>query len=103
MLLKKAVDSRKKENRPDTIMLLKEDMGPIILLEDVDSNYADHFNHAVAKFVAGKKINYTVRRSYESRCQSAVAQHNIGMAQHKLKKTMFGTNPGDVLKNLSDK
>lgn len=73
------------------------------LLEDVDSNYAEHFNHAVAKFVGGKRINFTGRRSYEARCQGAVVQHNTGMAQYKLHKSMFGTSPGIFTKTCQVK
>lgn len=48
------------------------------LIEDVDSNISEQFNSKVAKFVGGKRINYSTGPSYRDRCLLAVLQHNTG-------------------------
>lgn len=48
------------------------------LIEDVDSNISEKFNSIVAKFVGGKRINYSAGPSYKDRCLLAVIQHNTG-------------------------
>ncbi|XP_039298924.1 uncharacterized protein LOC120354905 [Nilaparvata lugens] len=74
------------------------------LLEDVDSNYVEHYNHAVAKFVGGKRINFTSRGSYQARCEGAVVQHNTGMVLYNLHKTMCNSSsPGRFYKSVQVK
>lgn len=38
---------------------------PRSLIYDVDSNSVEQFNSIVAKFVGGKRINYSLKRSYQ--------------------------------------
>lgn len=49
------------------------------LIEDIDSNISEQFNSKVAKFVGGKRINYSTGPSYTDRCLLAVIQHNTGI------------------------
>ncbi|KAJ8893890.1 hypothetical protein PR048_006491 [Dryococelus australis] len=108
----KGVNYRNKEDHPDKIMLLKEDIlnGPhhrnvknlvpeleecglfqnlkdaSRLLEYVDSNYAENFNHAATSLQEGAMKQ-----------DAKVLLCNIipaGMDQCKLHKTMFDTSPG---------
>lgn len=37
-------------------------------VEDVDTNSAERFNSVIAKFVGGKRVNFSFRRAYKSRC-----------------------------------
>src|SRR5204863_436671 len=63
------------------------------LLTDVTSNYVEHFNSIVAKFIGGKRINFATRGSYQSRCSAAVVQHNSGLAHYKLHKHLYDASP----------
>lgn len=36
------------------------------LIEDVDSNAVEQFNFVTAKLVGGKRINYSLRRGYQT-------------------------------------
>lgn len=49
------------------------------LIEDIDSNISEQFNSIVAKFVGGKRINFSTGESYKDRCFLAVLQHNTGI------------------------
>lgn len=46
------------------------------LIEDVDSNAVEQFNSVIAKLVCGKRINYSQRRGYQTRCAGAVISFN---------------------------
>lgn len=48
------------------------------LLENFTNNAAEEFNNIVAKFLGGKRINYSLARSYTARVASAVVQYNTG-------------------------
>lgn len=68
------------------------------LLVDVTSNYVEHFNSIIAKFIGGKIINFALRGSYQGRCTAAVVQHNSGAAHYKLHKNMYNASPGAFVK-----
>lgn len=59
------------------------------LLENQTNNPAEQFNNLVAKYLGGKRINYSLARSYSARVASAVVQYNssghAGSAFRKLK------------------
>ncbi|KAK5639603.1 hypothetical protein RI129_012095 [Pyrocoelia pectoralis] len=46
------------------------------LIHDVTNNAAELYNSQVAKFVGGKRVCFSFRRSYEARCAAAVISHN---------------------------
>ncbi|KAF2904432.1 hypothetical protein ILUMI_01741 [Ignelater luminosus] len=46
------------------------------LLYNVDTNSAETYNSVVAKFVGGKRINYSLKGSYETRCKAAAISFN---------------------------
>lgn len=48
------------------------------LILDIDSNIVEQFNSIVAKFIGGKRINYSLGQSYGDRCLASVIQHNTG-------------------------
>lgn len=61
------------------------------LIHDVDNNVAENFNSVVRKFVGGKLINYSSRRSYETRCYDTVVSFNMaGWYRTQLQETVFG-------------
>ncbi|KAK5644635.1 hypothetical protein RI129_001761 [Pyrocoelia pectoralis] len=46
------------------------------LLHDVDTNAAETFNGVVAKFIGGKRINFSLKGAYETRCKAAGISYN---------------------------
>lgn len=73
------------------------------LIHDVDSNVVERFNGVIAKFVGGKRINYSLRQSYEGRCHAAVVSFNTGMPLSKLQKKFLGQSPTGRLKRMESK
>lgn len=69
------------------------------LLIDVTSNYVEHFNSIVAKFVGGKRINFALSGSYQGRCTAAVVQYNSGQAHYKFHKAVYKSSPGTFAKS----
>lgn len=70
------------------------------LIYDYDSNVVERYNSIIAKYVGGKRINYSLGRSYGSRCASAVVQHNTGQAHYHLHKTVFNKSPNGFIEKL---
>lgn len=66
------------------------------LIENVTNNSAELYNSIVAKFVGGKRINFSLRNSYAARCDAAVLSMNnkedfhrkiqLGMGSKKIGK-----------------
>lgn len=48
------------------------------LLYNMDNNTAEHYNSLVCKFVGGKRVNFSKRMSYKTRCEAAVVSYNSG-------------------------
>lgn len=64
------------------------------LLEDYTNNAAEEFNNIVAKYLGGKRINYSLGRSYTARVAQAVVQYNSeGHAGSEFRKYKFGNSP----------
>lgn len=47
------------------------------LVLNMDNNAAELYNSLVAKFVGGKRINFSTRRSYGTRCEAAAISYNV--------------------------
>lgn len=48
------------------------------LLFDVDNNYCEQFNSVINKYIAGKRINFTQKQSYNTRVHAAIVSFNSG-------------------------
>lgn len=60
------------------------------LLENYTNNPAEEFNNIVAKYIGGKRINYSLGRSYSARVAAAVVQYNSGgHASSEFRKNKF--------------
>ncbi|CAN7978517.1 unnamed protein product [Ixodes persulcatus] len=69
------------------------------LILDVDNNSAEHVNSLVAKFVGGKRINYSQRGSYRLRCLGAsVAFNSPGEYHRAVHKSVCKNSPGKYTK-----
>lgn len=61
------------------------------LLEGYTTNAAEGFNNLVAKYLGGKRINYSLAASYNGRVATAVVQYNSeGKAGSEYYKFKFG-------------
>ncbi|CAG9760190.1 unnamed protein product [Ceutorhynchus assimilis] len=66
----------------------------------MDNNAAECYNSILAKAIGGKRINYSLRRSYETRCEKAAISYNIGTQTSRvLVKKICNQSPGSVHKN----
>lgn len=63
------------------------------LIEDVDSNVVEQFNGVIAKLVGGKRINYSQRRSYQTRCAGAVVSFNTGKLLSTVHRNIHKKSP----------
>lgn len=68
------------------------------LIENVDSNIVEHYNSTVAMFTGGKRVNYTQKNSYFTRCAAAVVGYNSRKPFYKLHKKMTNSSPGNYAK-----
>ncbi|CAB3257324.1 unnamed protein product [Arctia plantaginis] len=73
------------------------------LLENVDTNTVERLNSVIAKFVGGKRINWSLRRSYQSRCSAAVVAFNTKRPIYTLHKKILGQSPKGNLKKYQEK
>ncbi|XP_072400500.1 uncharacterized protein [Diabrotica undecimpunctata] len=48
------------------------------LVSNMDNNLAEHYNSIVSKFVEGKRVNFSKRGSYQTRCEAAAISYNAG-------------------------
>lgn len=70
------------------------------LVEFVSSNAAEQFNGIVAKFTGGKRINFSLKKSYAYRVAAAVIQHNSKRLCYSVHKTAFLSSPSCVMKKI---
>lgn len=61
------------------------------LLENHTNNAAEEFNNIVAKYLGGKRVNYSLARAYTGRVAAAVVQYNSnGHASSAFRKFKLG-------------
>lgn len=46
------------------------------LIVNMDTNIAEQYNSIICKFVGGKRINFSLKRSYATRCKAAAISFN---------------------------
>jgi len=74
------------------------------LIHDLTNNHVESYNSIVAKFVGGKRVNYSLRGSYNTRCMTAVSSFNFGPEyMRKLHKTATKVSPGKFTKRFIKK
>lgn len=57
------------------------------------NNNAEHYNSIVAKFVGGKRVNFSLSNSYKHKANAAAVQYNKKSAIKALYRTKFNTDP----------
>ncbi|XP_025425936.1 uncharacterized protein LOC112694617 [Sipha flava] len=74
------------------------------LIYNVNNNVVEGFNNVIAKYVGGKRINYSLRGSYGARCHTAVTSFNLGSNYiSHLHKKMTNLSPGIITKKYIKK
>lgn len=74
------------------------------LIYGVNNNCVEGYNSLVAKFVGGKRINFSLRGSYQTRCSAAVISHNSGpFLMRKFHKKITNYSPGYYTKLFINK
>lgn len=74
------------------------------LVHDVDSNIVESFHSVVAKFVGGKRVNYSCRRGYQTRCSASAVNFNTKRKPMSiLYKTIVGVSPKGKMNTLDRK
>lgn len=73
------------------------------LIHDVDSNTVERYNSIVAKFVGGKRINFSKKGSYQMRCHAAVVSFNTHNSISTLYKSVSGRSPRGSVKKFEEK
>lgn len=66
----------------------------------LDSNIVESFNGVIAKFIGGKRINYSLKQSYMGRCAAAVVSFNSKRPYSSLHKEIFNRSPSNFIKRL---
>lgn len=72
------------------------------LLQNKNSNRIETFNSVIAKCTGGKRVNYGLRGSYETRCNAAAVTFNTGKPISHL-SNVLGTKLGEIAVHLEDK
>lgn len=74
------------------------------LIIDVTNNTVEQFNNVIAKFIGGKRVNFTTRGSYQARCFGAVTSWNSELATHsRIQKKIQGHSPGKYTKHFIER
>lgn len=73
------------------------------LIEDVDSNVVEQFNSVIAKLVCGKRINYSQRRGYQTRCAGAVISFNTKRLLSTVHRNIHNKSPRMSIKKYENK
>lgn len=59
------------------------------LILDMDTNIAEHYNSIVCKFVGGKRLSFSMKESYQTRCEAASICLNSDEEYHRVLHTAF--------------
>lgn len=73
------------------------------LILDVDSNAVERYHSIVAKFVGGKRINFSRRYQYQMRCNAAAVSFNTQKPLSILHKSIVGRSPHNEIKRNEEK
>ncbi|CAH2087980.1 unnamed protein product [Euphydryas editha] len=70
------------------------------LVHNSDSNQVESFNNIIAKFIGGKRINFSLRQGYEARYNAAVVSFNTKRPLSTLHRTILGKSPRSQIKKI---
>lgn len=73
------------------------------LIQDVDSNIVEQFNGIIAMLVGGKRVNFSLGNSYETRCFAAVIQFNTSRLHSEVCRNIFNLESNQYIQELEKK
>lgn len=73
------------------------------LIQGETNNAAEHYNSIVAKFVGGKRVNFSLSNSYKYRANAAAVQYNTKKALSAFYNAKFNQNPPELAGKLEMK
>lgn len=73
------------------------------LIQGESNNAAEHYNSIVAKFVGGKRVNFSLSNSYKYKANAAAVQYNTKSALTAFYNAKFNQNPPDLARKLEVK
>ncbi|XP_045455750.1 uncharacterized protein LOC123665502 [Melitaea cinxia] len=73
------------------------------LIEDVDTNIVECFNSVIAKFIGGKRANFSLKQGYQSRCSAAVVSFNSKSAISSVQKEFTNKNSSGRIEEMERK
>lgn len=73
------------------------------LLKGETNNPAEHYNSIVAKFVGGKRVNFSLSNNYKYKATAATVQFNTKKALSAFYETNFHTKPSPLAKKIESK
>lgn len=73
------------------------------LIQGESNNIAEHYNSIVAKFVGGKRVNFSLSNSYKYRANAAAVQYNSRTALSSFYNANFDINPPELARKLEYK
>lgn len=73
------------------------------LIHDIDSNTVERYNSIVAKLVGEKRINFSKRGSYQTKCHAAVVSFNTHKVISSVYKSMTGRSPRGSTKKIESR
>lgn len=73
------------------------------LIQGESNNVAEHYNSIVAKFVGGKRVNFSLSNAYKYKANVAAVQYNSKAAVTAFYKANFDVNPPELTRKLEFK
>lgn len=73
------------------------------LIHDVDSNIVERFHSIIAKYIGGKRVNFSLKQSYGTRCHAATASFNTHKSISRLYKNILTKSPRGKVKLLEER
>lgn len=73
------------------------------LIHNVESNKVENFNSKIAKLVGGKRVNFSLKRGYETRCKGAAISHNTRALLSRTYTHITGNSPRGKMKLLEQR
>ena len=73
------------------------------LLYDISTNKVENFNSLVAKFLGGKRINYSLKDAYNTRCNISAVNFNKKLPNYSFYKSFCKCSPSSHSKKFEEK
>lgn len=67
---------------------------------NANNNSVECFNAIIAKHIGGKRVNFSLKRSYQTRCNVSVLTHNSKTKYRQLHKELENRSPGYFCKSM---